>query len=57
LIFSAFIAHDGYKPDEFVRQISQVMCCCVFTKGEILGVISSLPFDLDSNESTARELR
>ena len=52
LIFSAFIAHDGYKPDEFARQISQVMWCCVFTKGQILEAISSLPFELVSNEST-----
>lgn len=52
LVFSAFVAHDGYKPDDFARQLSQVMWCCLFTKGQLLEAASSLPFELLSNEST-----
>jgi SAM-dependent methyltransferase len=52
LVFSAFIAHDGYKPDDFARQLSQVMWCCLFTKGQIQEAASGLPFELVSNEST-----
>jgi SAM-dependent methyltransferase len=54
LVFSAFIAHDGYKPDDFARQLSQVMWCCVFTKGQIQEAASGLPFEQVSNESTAQ---
>jgi SAM-dependent methyltransferase len=52
LVFSAFVAHEGYKPDDFARQLSQVMWCCLFTKGQLQEAASGLPFELLSNEST-----
>jgi SAM-dependent methyltransferase len=52
LVFSAFVAHDGYKPDDFARQLAQVMWCCVFTKGQIQEAVAGLPFEFVSNEST-----
>lgn len=52
LVFSAFIAHDAYKPDEFARQISLIMWSCLFTKGQLQEAQAGLPFELVSNEST-----
>lgn len=52
LVFSAFVAHEGYKPDDFARQLSQVMWCCLFTKGQLQEAAQGLPFELLSNEST-----
>lgn len=52
LVFSAFVAHDGYKPDDFARQISLVMWSCLFTRGQLQEARSKLPFELVSDEST-----
>jgi SAM-dependent methyltransferase len=52
LLFSAFVAHDGYEPDEFARQISQLTWCCLYTLAELNQAASGLPFELVSNEST-----
>jgi SAM-dependent methyltransferase len=51
LVFSAFVALDGYKPDETVRSMSQVMWCCLFTRRELQEAASGLPFDSVSDES------
>ena len=51
LLFSAFTALDGYKPDDVVRQMSQIMWCCVFPRREIQDAIAGLPFVLLSDES------
>ena len=51
LLFSAFTALDGYKPDDVVRQMSQVMWCCVFLRREIQDAAAGLPFTLVSDES------
>ncbi len=52
LLFSVFIAMDGYKPDETVKAMSQVMWCCIFTRREIQEAASDLPFESVSDEST-----
>ena len=52
LLFSVFIALEGYKPDEVVKAMSQVMWCCIFTRREIQEAASGLPFEAVSDEST-----
>ena len=51
LLFSAFIALDGYKPDDTVKDMSQVMWCCIFTRREIQEAAAGLPFESASDES------
>lgn len=34
LLFNAFLAMDGYKPDELAREICQTMWCTLFTRNE-----------------------
>ena len=53
LLFSAFIALDGYKPDETVKAMSQVMWCCIFSRREIQEAAAGLPFENTGDESTA----
>jgi SAM-dependent methyltransferase len=52
LLFNAFIAADGYKPDSLVKEMSQVFWCNAFTRGEIATAMRGLPFELVSDEST-----
>jgi SAM-dependent methyltransferase len=52
LLFSAFIALDGYKPDDVARATSEVMWCCIFLRREIEEAIKGLPFEIVSDEST-----
>ncbi len=52
LLFNAFIAADGYKPDSLVKEMSQVFWCNAFTRGEIATAMQGLPFAFISDEST-----
>jgi SAM-dependent methyltransferase len=52
LLFNAFIAADGYKPDSLVKEMSQVFWCNAFTRGEFATAMQGLPFTLVSDEST-----
>jgi len=52
LLFNAFIAADGYKPDVLVKEMSQVFWCNAFTRGEIATAMQGLPFTFVSDEST-----
>jgi SAM-dependent methyltransferase len=52
LVFNAFIAKDGYRPDSMARELSQVYWCNLFTKTEIARAMQGLPFELVSDEST-----
>jgi SAM-dependent methyltransferase len=52
LLFNAFIAADGYKPDSLVKEMSQVYWCNAFTRGEIATAMQGLPFVFLSDEST-----
>jgi SAM-dependent methyltransferase len=52
LLFNCFVNLDGYKPDEAVRQMSEVMWCALFTRRELQDIAASIPFTLVSDEST-----
>jgi SAM-dependent methyltransferase len=52
LVFNAFVAKDGYRPDAMARELSQVFWCNLFTKAELTLAMQGLPFDLVSDEST-----
>jgi SAM-dependent methyltransferase len=52
LLFSAFLAHGDYEPDDGARAMGQVMYCSLFTRRELESAAASLPFDLVSDEST-----
>jgi SAM-dependent methyltransferase len=52
LLFNAFLAVDGYRPDALVREMSQIFWCNVFTRGEITTAMQGLPFEFLSDEST-----
>lgn len=51
LVASVFLAHDGYKPDEFARQMSQATWCSVFTKGQLAEAAKETLLEFYSNES------
>lgn len=52
LLFNAFLAHDGYEPDDIARQLSHVLWTCLFTRAELTEAFSGLPFERVSDEST-----
>jgi SAM-dependent methyltransferase len=52
LLFSAFVAVDGYEPDSLQRELAEVALCCIFTKKEIDTASEGLPFAKVSDEST-----
>jgi 2-polyprenyl-3-methyl-5-hydroxy-6-metoxy-1,4-benzoquinol methylase len=45
LLFSTFLARDGYKPDTMARQISQVVWSCIFTRADYNFVHEEFPLD------------
>jgi SAM-dependent methyltransferase len=51
LVFSAFLAGDGYKPDTLARELSQVYWCNLFTRKDMADAMEGLPFDRVSDES------
>lgn len=51
LLFSAFLASDGYKPDDAARQLGQVLWCNIFTRREMAEAHQGLPFERVSDES------
>ncbi|HVJ20616.1 MAG TPA: class I SAM-dependent methyltransferase [Polyangiaceae bacterium] len=51
LVFSAFLAGDGYKPDALARELSQVYWCNLFTRKDFADAMEGLPFDRISDES------
>jgi SAM-dependent methyltransferase len=53
LVFSAFLADDGYEPDAIARQLSQVRWCSLFTRGDLAEGLADEPFELVSDESAA----
>ncbi|MBD1919803.1 class I SAM-dependent methyltransferase [Microcoleus sp. FACHB-831] len=50
-LFSAFIAVDGYDPDQIVREMSQIVWSTIFTNAELNSALEDLPLELISNES------
>lgn len=51
LLFSSFVATDGYKPDMLAREFSQVMWSTLFTRQEIDRAIEGLPLVRITDES------
>lgn len=52
LVFNAFLAHEGYRPDAAARELSQVFWCNLFTRSELAAAMQGLPFELVADEST-----
>jgi len=52
LVFNAFLANEGYRPDAMARELSQVFWCNVFTRIDLENAMRGLPFELVSDEST-----
>jgi SAM-dependent methyltransferase len=51
LLFSIFLAADGYEPDALVREFAEVMWCCAFTRTQLDGAANGLSFSKVSDES------
>jgi SAM-dependent methyltransferase len=51
LLFSAFVATDGYEPDVLAKQASQAFWSCLFTRAELTEALRGQPFELLSDES------
>jgi 2-polyprenyl-3-methyl-5-hydroxy-6-metoxy-1,4-benzoquinol methylase len=51
LLFSTFLARDGYKPDTMARQISQVVWSCIFTRADYNFVHEEFPLDRAGEET------
>lgn len=51
LLFSAFIALDGYKPDALAREMSQVAWCSIFTRGDLERAFAGQPYDAPIEQS------
>jgi SAM-dependent methyltransferase len=51
LLYSAFVASDGWKPDELSRQYSQLCWCPIFTRTELDDLTLDFPFEKFSDES------
>jgi SAM-dependent methyltransferase len=45
LLFSTFLARDGYKPDPMARQISQVVWSCIFTRADYNFITEEFPLE------------
>lgn len=51
LLFSTFIAVDGYEPDDMVREMSEVTWSHVVTRKELNAAMEGLPIEILSDES------
>jgi SAM-dependent methyltransferase len=50
LLFSVFVAMDGYKPDALARELSQVSWCPIFTRHELETAVAGLPLERVADE-------
>ena len=50
LLFSAFVAMDGYKPEAMAKEISQVSWCPVFSRHELEKATEGLPLERVADE-------
>jgi len=50
LLFNAFVALEGYKPDAIARQVGEVAWSGMFTRAELAFVTEELPFERVSDE-------
>jgi SAM-dependent methyltransferase len=51
LVFNAFLAREGYIPDDAARELGQQCNTMIFTRDELATAASQLPFDLISDDS------
>lgn len=51
LVFNAFLAHEGYQPDDAAREFCQQVYTSLFTRAEMSGAVAGLPLELRSDES------
>jgi 2-polyprenyl-3-methyl-5-hydroxy-6-metoxy-1,4-benzoquinol methylase len=51
LLFSTFLAVDGYEPDEVVRQLSQTAWSYILTRTELQSAMAGLSLEIVSDES------
>lgn len=51
LVFNAFLARDGYHPDEAAREFCQQVYSSLFTRREMSAATAGLPLELLSDES------
>ena len=51
LLFSAFLALDGYKPDSVAREFSEITWSSLFTRADLATALDGLPLDRISEES------
>lgn len=53
LVLNAFLSDSGYKPDDFARQLSQVLWCALFTRRDFELATQGLPFERVADEAAA----
>jgi hypothetical protein len=51
LVFNAFVARDGYTPDDAARELGQQCNTMIFTRDELTSAVSQLPLDLVGDDS------
>jgi SAM-dependent methyltransferase len=51
LVFNAFLARDGYTPDNAVRELGQQMYTSIFTRHEMSAAAAQLPLQLVADDS------
>ncbi|MGO8963463.1 MAG: class I SAM-dependent methyltransferase [Mycobacterium sp.] len=51
LVFNAFLAREGYLPDDVARELGQQCNTMIFTRDELATAASQLPVDLVSDDS------
>jgi SAM-dependent methyltransferase len=51
VLANAFLAGDGYEPDDFAREVSRRVWSTIFTRSELGFLTNELPFELVSDES------
>ncbi|WP_264322840.1 class I SAM-dependent methyltransferase [Zarconia navalis] len=51
LLFSTFLAKDGYEPDDAARELSQTAWSYIITRSELRSAMKGLPLEILSDES------
>jgi SAM-dependent methyltransferase len=51
LVFNAFVAHDGYTPDDAARELGQQSYTSMFTRDEMATAVAGLPLTLVADDS------
>jgi SAM-dependent methyltransferase len=51
LVFNAFLAHEGYTPDDAARELGQQCYTSIFTQHEMLTAAVDLPLELVADDS------